>query len=87
MNISKLMKNPLITGSLLMTAAGVISRIIGFFYRIFLSRTIGAEALGVYQLVNPVMVMCFALTTSSIQTSISKFVGDVTGSCRETLCD
>lgn len=70
-----------------MTGAGVISRIIGFFYRIFLSRTIGAEALGVYQLVSPVATICFALTTSSIQTAISKFVGDVTGTCRGNLCD
>lgn len=80
------MKNPLITGSLLMTAAGVISRIIGFFYRIFLSRTIGAEALGIYQLIGPVFSMCFALTASAIQTSISKFVGDVIGQCSDNLC-
>ena len=44
--LSSLKKNPLITGTLLMTAAGVLSRVIGFFYRIFLSRTIGADLLG-----------------------------------------
>lgn len=69
-----------------MTASGVLSRIIGFFYRIFLSRTIGAEALGIYQLIGPVFSMCFALTASAIQTSISKFVGDVIGQCSENLC-
>lgn len=69
-----------------MTAAGVLSRIIGFFYRIFLSRTIGAEALGIYQLIGPVFSLCFALTASSIQTSISKFVGDAIGGCEESLC-
>ena len=69
-----------------MTAAGVLSRIIGFFYRIFLSRTIGAEALGVYQLIGPVFSLCFALTASSIQTSISKFVGDAIGGCKDSLC-
>ena len=62
-----------------MTAAGIASRIIGFFYRIFLAQTIGAEALGIYQLIAPVFAMCFALTASSIQTSISKFVGDACG--------
>ena len=65
-----------------MTAAGVASRVIGFFYRIFLAQTIGAEALGIYQLIAPVFSMCFALTASSIQTSISKFVGDACGKCR-----
>ena len=79
MNISRLLKNPLITGTLLMTASGIASRIIGFFYRIFLAQTIGAEALGIYQLIAPVFAMCFALTASSIQTSISKFVGDACG--------
>lgn len=69
-----------------MTAAGVLSRIIGFFYRIFLSRTIGAEALGIYQLIGPVFSLCFALTASSIQTSISKFVGDAIGGCEDSLC-
>lgn len=86
MTLSSIKKNPLITGTLLMTAAGVLSRIIGFFYRIFLSRTIGAEALGVYQLIGPVFSLCFALTASSIQTSISKFVGDAIGGCKDSLC-
>lgn len=84
--LSSLKKNSLITGTLLMTAAGVLSRIIGFFYRIFLSRTIGAEALGIYQLIGPVFSLCFALTASSIQTSISKFVGDAIGGCKDSLC-
>ena len=79
MNLSRFTKNPLITGTLLMTASGIASRIIGFFYRIFLAQTIGAEALGIYQLIAPVFAMCFALTASSIQTSISKFVGDACG--------
>jgi len=86
LTLSSIKKNPLITGTLLMTAAGVLSRIIGFFYRIFLSRTIGAEALGIYQLIGPVFSLCFALTASSIQTSISKFVGDAIGGCKDSLC-
>lgn len=86
MTLSSIKKNPLITGTLLMTAAGVLSRIIGFFYRIFLSRTVGAETLGIYQLIGPVFSLCFALTASSIQTSISKFVGDAIGGCKDSLC-
>lgn len=83
MRLSRLFKNPLITGTIFMSAAGVISRLIGFFYRIFLSRTIGAEGLGIYQLIAPVFAICFALTASSIQTTISKFVGDSIGSCSD----
>lgn len=67
-------KNVFITGTLLLTIAGVLTRIIGFFYRIFLSRTIGAEGLGIYQLISPVTALGFAITAAGIQTSISKFV-------------
>jgi len=67
-------KNVFITGTLLLTIAGVLTRIIGFFYRIFLSRTIGAEGLGIYQLISPVTSLGFAITAAGIQTSISKYV-------------
>ena len=53
-------KRTLFTGTLLLTAAGILSRFIGFFYKIFLSRTIGAEGLGIYQLIFPVMALCFS---------------------------
>lgn len=46
--------HPLITGTLLLTAVGFFCRILGFFYRIFLSRTIGAEGLGLYQMIFPI---------------------------------
>ena len=46
----------------------------GFFYRIFLSRTIGAEGLGIFNMVHPVYGICFALRVGSIQTAISRFV-------------
>ena len=67
-------KSTLLTGTLFLTLAGILTRIIGFFYRIFLSRTIGAEGLGIYQLIAPVTAICFAFTAAGIQTSISKFV-------------
>ena len=59
-------KNHLLKGALLLTAAGVFSRIIGFFYRIFLSRTFGAEQMGIYELISPVLALSFALCTSAI---------------------
>ena len=40
--------HPLITGTILLTAAGLLPRP-RLFYWIFLSRTIGAEGLGIYQ--------------------------------------
>lgn len=68
-----LKKNPFISGTLILTLTGVISRIIGFFYRIFLSHNIGEEGMGIYQLLAPVMALSFSLTCAGIQTSISKY--------------
>lgn len=72
--LTKFWKNPLIFGTMLLSAAGIASRIIGFFYKIFLSRVIGAESLGLYQMVFPVLGLCLSLTGAGIQTAISRFV-------------
>lgn len=72
--LKQIKKHPLVLGTILLTGAGVISRILGFFYRIFLSRTIGASGLGLYQLVFPVFSLCLAISASGIQTAISRFV-------------
>lgn len=70
----------LLTGTLILTATGFFVRLLGFFYRIVLSRLIGAEGMGLYQLVLPVFGICFALCCGSIQTSISRYVAGSTGS-------
>lgn len=77
-------KNPLITGTLLLTAAGFLSRILGFFYRIFLSRAIGAEGLGIYQMIFPIHGIAFALCAGPIQTSISRLAAANAGKGRST---
>ncbi len=66
-------KNAVIKGTLILTAAGFLSRIIGFFYRIFLTRAIGAEGMGLFQLVTPIIGVVFAVCSAGIQTGISKF--------------
>lgn len=71
-------KHPLITGSFLLTLVGFISRLIGFFYRIYMARIFGEEGMGVYQLIGPIMALAFSLTAAGFQTSISKFVAETT---------
>lgn len=66
-------KNPFLTGTLILTLAGFVSRLIGFFYRAFLSQTFGEEGMGIYQLLAPVMALSFSLTAAGIQTAVSKF--------------
>ena len=66
-------KNSVLKGTVILTLAGIISRIAGFFYRIFLTRQIGADGIGMFQLVTPVLGIAFALCSAGIQTAISRF--------------
>lgn len=71
-------KNPLITGTIILTLTGMVSRLIGFFYRIYLSRLFGEEGMGIYQLLGPVMALTFSITAAGLQTAISKYVATET---------
>lgn len=66
--------NPIIKGTIILTITGIVTRLLGFALRIFLSRTIGAEGLGVQQLALPVFMLLHAVAASGIETSISKCV-------------
>lgn len=69
-----MLKSALIKGTFILTLAGFLTRILGFFYKIFLSSVLGTENLGIYQLVFPIYSICFTLYAGGIQTAISKLV-------------
>lgn len=69
-------KSTLMKGTLILTIAGLATRVLGFFYKIFLSNALGTEKLGVYQLVFPIYSLMFTLYASGIQTAISKLVAE-----------
>lgn len=71
-------KKILIKGAFILTITGFATRIIGFFYRIFLSRSFGEEQVGVYQLIFPVYALGISLTCAGIQTAISRCVAGKT---------
>ncbi|MFP3154332.1 polysaccharide biosynthesis protein [Lachnospiraceae bacterium ZAX-1] len=77
-NNKQFYRHPFIAGTLFLTLAGLLSRLIGFFYRIFLSQTVGAEGIGIYQLIFPIYALAFSFTAAGIQTAISKFVAEAT---------
>ena len=76
LKIQSKLRNPIVSGTLLLSSAGILGKIIGFFYKIFLSRAIGAEGLGIYQLIFPISTICFAITTAGISTALSQFVAE-----------
>lgn len=67
-----LIRSNIIKGTLILTAAGFATRIIGFFFRIFLTGKIGAEGLGIYQLIFPIQTICYSICTIGFETAISK---------------
>lgn len=67
-------KHAILKGTFLLTSAGLLSRVIGFFFRIFLSHSFGEEQVGLYQLIFPIYALCFSFTSAGIETSISRCV-------------
>lgn len=66
----------LFRGAAVLTAAGLITRIMGFFFRIFLSHAFGEENVGLYQLIFPVYALCLSVSTFGIQTAVSHMVAE-----------
>ena len=56
----------------LITFFSIITRVAGFFFRIYLSRMIGAEALGVYQVAFSIFMVLLTLVTSGLPLIISR---------------
>lgn len=67
-------KSNILKGTIILTLAGLFTRVLGFFYKIFLSKTMGPELLGIYQLVFPIYGICFTIYATGIQTAISSLV-------------
>ena len=61
----------LLYGTILLTGTGLFSQVLGFLYRIALSRLIGAEAMGLYQLVMPLYAVFLSLTASGLTVAVS----------------
>ncbi len=73
------MKSRFLKGTLILTAAGLLSRLIGFAYKIFLAKAMTEEDMGLYQLVFPVFSICFTLFASGIQSALSKQIAEYSG--------
>lgn len=58
-----------------LTATGVLCKLLGFLYRIFLSHTIGAFALGIYQMITPIFSLLLAFCALGIGSSLQNLIG------------
>lgn len=58
-------------GTVILTFTSIASQLLGFVYRIFLSRLVGAEVLGLYQLLMPVYSVLMSLTAVGLTVAVS----------------
>lgn len=65
-------RKTIITGTLILTAANLITKCMGFFYRVFMSNAIGAEGMGLYQLILPIYSLSWSITSAGFTTTISR---------------
>lgn len=60
----------------ILTATGFVVKILGFFYRIFIANRIGAEGLGLYQLMTPIYSLLVLVLSAGVSTAVSRFVAE-----------
>ncbi len=60
--------------AVMVTVLSAIERFLGFVYRIYLSRTIGAEGLGLYQIALSVLGLFMTITSSGIPITVSRML-------------
>lgn len=65
-------KKAIIKSAIILTSANIITRVLGFFYRIYMSKTIGAEGMGLYQIITPLYLLIWAISSSGLSTTMSK---------------
>jgi len=71
-------KNTLKRNTLILTISGFFVKIIGFFYRVYIANTIGAEGMGLFQLVLPVYNLVLLGLTAGVGIAVSRLVAEET---------
>ncbi len=69
-------KKTLLYSTLILSFANFFVRILGFIYRIILSRIIGPQGMGLFQLIFPVYILANTLTSSGIGIAVSKLTAE-----------
>lgn len=64
----------LVLSTIILFISNLIVRVLGFLYKIFLSRVMGNVGLGIYHMVFNFLMICIALTTTGIPTALSCLV-------------
>ncbi len=67
-------KQSFIKGAIIISLGGVISKILGAFYRVPLTNFLGGEGMGIYQMVYPLYCILLTVSASGIPTGIARLI-------------
>lgn len=87
-----MIRKSFINGTIILMLAGFIVKIFGFMYRVYLSSLMGAEGMGVFQLIVPLYTLIILTLTSGTSIAVSKMASEQYARChaenvrRITLC-
>lgn len=76
-------KKSLKQNTFILTVTGFIVKTVGFVYRIYIANSIGAEGMGLYQLVLPIYNMVLLGLTAGVGIAISRLVAEETARGRD----
>lgn len=69
-------KQTFLKGTLILIAAGMITRVLGFINNIVLARFVGPEGVGLYRMAVPTLVLVITITQFGLPVAISKLVAE-----------
>lgn len=77
-------KQSYISGAIIISAGGFISKILGAVYRIPLTNVLGGEGMGIYQMVYPLYCILLTVSASGIPTGIARLVSSGNAGAEKT---
>ena len=69
-------KKTFLINSIVLTVTTLVSRIIGILFRVYMSNKVGAEAIGLYQLILTIYFFAATLTSSGFSLAVTRLVTD-----------
>jgi len=74
--LTRLSKDTFLKGALILTVAGIVVKLIGSVNRILLSRLLGGEGIGLYQMAYPIYLLALSVSSAGIPIAISIIVAE-----------
>lgn len=76
--INKIKNNIFVKSAVLLLVGGVLTKTVGFFLKIIITRKIGTEGIGLYSLLSPSISLLTVIATFSYPTAISRAISNKT---------